>query len=141
MPNETDPASWRRWLTERMNEAGLDAAGVAARNAGWLTAEMVQGVLTGEVRIQPQLAIDIAQALGVPTSEAVAAAGWLDLAASMASVRKGQPTPNTVYMTVEEILELPLPEDVLRGLLGRIGYGLPDFMPAPDPADGDEPAG
>lgn len=136
--DEPDLEFWRQWLTDRMNEAGLDAAGVAARYPGWLTPDMVQTCLDSDERPPLQVVLDVAKALGVPGSEAVAAAGWPEFAATMAAVDAGVPETQgaqKMTLTVEEFLELSLPDDVKRDMLARMGYGLPDFMPEPGPAN------
>ena len=140
MPDDYEPdlELWRRWLADRMTEAGLDPAGVAARKPGWLTAEMVEACFTSGERTPGQTVIDIADALGASQSEAAAAAGWPKLAETMVAVAAGTPEAvgaERIKLSVEEFLDLPLPDDVKQGLLGRWGYGLPDFMPGPEPTD------
>lgn len=141
--SEPDLAFWRQWLTDRMAEAGLDAAGLAARYPGWLTPDMVQACLDSDEQPPLQVVLDVAEALGVPGSEAVAAAGWSKFAATMAAVNAGVPETQgaTRYVfTMEEFLELPIPDDVKQNMLARLGYGLPDFMPESGPA-GDADSG
>lgn len=135
---EPDLEFWRQWLTDRMAEAGLDAAGVAARYPGWLTPDMVQACLDSGGQPPLQVVLDIAKALGVPASEAAAAAGWPEFAATMAAVDAGVPETQgaqKLTFTIEEFLELPIPDGVKRDVLARMGYGLPDFMPLPEQFD------
>lgn len=97
-----DAELWRQWLTDRMAEAGIDAAELVARSDGQLSKTMVSHWLRGASRPVPEVALRVAEILGVPESEAFGASGHLKLAGVVSKLAMG---PAGDSSSVNEIVQ------------------------------------
>jgi len=82
MPND-EAELWGKWLTDRMAEAGIDAAELVARGQGRFGKTAASRWLNGDSRPDAETALLVAEILGVPESEALGASGYLKVAGAM----------------------------------------------------------
>lgn len=82
MPND-EAELWGKWLTDRMAEAGIDAKGLIDRSGGKFGKVMVYQWMRGITHPNAETALQIAEILGVPESEALGASGHLKVAGAM----------------------------------------------------------
>ena len=136
MPNnEFEPDLWRRWFTERMAEAAMTAQDVAEASDGELTSDDVELALRADEQPSAPTTVGVAKALGLDSAEALGAAGYSDLAATMsalsAGIPKAAPLPNFT-VTLEQWREVEDSDDpplamaqLFRRRMVEEGYPLP----------------
>lgn len=100
---------WRQWLTDRMAEAGVDAAELVARSDGQFSKSMVHQWLRGFSRPAAEMALRVAEILGVPESEAFGASGHLKLAGAVSKLATARGNEGSLAdPALQEILGLEL---------------------------------
>lgn len=149
MPDsDFEPELWRQWLTERMAEAAMTALDVANASDGELTPDDVELALRADERPSMPTTLAIATALGLSHAEALGAASYSGMAATMSAVSAGipnaAPLPNFT-VTLEQWREVEDSDDppsamarLFRRRMVEEGYPLPDSSKPDD--EGSTPA-